>query len=87
MDVVLKEEMKRMAQFGIVIDRMEKLTLSLSDDLAKFQLKITEANKECRELIIEEGKQLNHLIQEMQAEKLLVDEEIKSHEERLKKHQ
>jgi hypothetical protein len=57
----------------------------LSDDLAKFKLAITQANTECRELLLEESRAINKIIQEMQAEKALVDGEISKHWTHIKK--
>jgi hypothetical protein len=62
MDKILQEEVKKMTQFGVNIDRLEKLSLNLSDDLQRFKLQITSANKDCRELIIQESKRIHTVI-------------------------
>ena len=57
---IIQEDVNKIQKFGTNIDGIEKLTLSTSDSLNLFKMQITDANNECRKLIIEESKKVDH---------------------------
>jgi len=58
---------------------VERMTMDISEDLSKFKLLITDANEQCRKLILDETQQLNKHFQEIQAEKAIVDKDLVVH--------
>lgn len=41
------------------------MTMDISEDLSKFKLLITDANEQCRKLILDESQQLSKLLQDV----------------------